>query len=597
VLSLTYRGQHLYSERAFSASPFQLWRVVEWFFPRFAGDPGVLGPGAHWQYALHPGAVLYIWSVTLGVLPLVTILLAALRRDFWDRRAVGLAAGAAVSLLFAFGSVLPLYRLLFLVGVLRRLRYPIKFYLLTTLCVALLFGLAVESLSRRRPARREAILLGIFGLFYVAAAAGAREAGPVEAAIRPLLASLKASSEALLPAIRASLQGDAWLGLAASAAAALLVFLPSRIGKPGDGYWPGIATLLLALPAGLPLFVSADEKTLDRPPALAAALAGTGRLFVAPSLPEFAVLASGTAHHELPPRVGPFARVQIEELIPQTGSPFGVRYAFDSDPDGSYGWYNRIASEVLSASKPAEKCRLLAAFGARWILDDEPQSLPCGKPLTGVVIAGRRLVLSELQGIPAELRWAGRAHERISLSGALELVRSEGFHPDTDIVLPGRENREALRETGRASLSGARIEADAARADVDADGPGYLIFSRTFFHAWKARLDGAPVSVLVANGRDLAVAVLRGRHHVEFEYDRRPFVEGVLLQLAALLTLGACLIAVGRPRTGSPRPALPRQESAATNESPREARMRRPTTPPTSPADAGSPAPGRRGNE
>src|SRR6266536_1911874 len=65
---LTYRGQHLYSARAFGASPFAAWRMVEWLFPRFGGDPGALGQGAHWQDHLHAGDLVYIWSVTFGVL-------------------------------------------------------------------------------------------------------------------------------------------------------------------------------------------------------------------------------------------------------------------------------------------------------------------------------------------------------------------------------------------------------------------------------------------------------------------------------------------------------------------------------------------------
>jgi hypothetical protein len=548
VLSLTYRGQHLYSERAFGASPFQFWRLVEWFFPRFAGDPGVFGPGAHWQYAFHRGEVLYIWCVTLGVLPLAAILMASLRRDFWDRRSAGLAAGAAVSLLFAFGSALPLYRVLFFVEALRRLRYPIKFYLLTTLCVALLFGLAWEGLSRRRAGRREAAVLGALALLYLAAAAAMREGGLVDAAIRPWLASLKGPSDALLAAIRGSLRGDALLGLAALAVAALLLFLPGRTVTARDGYWAGLATILLALPAGLPLFVSGDEKTLERPPALAATIAGTGRLYVSPSLPEFSVLLSGTAHRQLPGRVGAFARVQIEELIPQTGSPFHVRYAFDADPDGSYGWYNRIAGEVLTASKPEDKCRLLLAFGTRWVLEDEPRSLPCGTSRTGIVVAGRRLVVSELSGAAPELRWAGRAHERASLSGTLELVRSERFRPETDVVLPGHSDRNASADAASASLSATRVEADRASANVDADGRGHLVFARTFFNTWLAKLDGAPVAPLVADGRDLAVAVPKGRHHVEIEYDRAPFTRGVWLQLAAFVALGTGVIAAGAKR-------------------------------------------------
>src|SRR6266498_3040956 len=106
VLPLTYRGQHLYSARAFGASPFAAWRMIEWLFPRFDGDPGALGAGAHWQYALHSGDVVYIWCVTFGVIPLLAIAIAGLDRDFWTRRAVWLAGGALVSLLFAFGSSL-----------------------------------------------------------------------------------------------------------------------------------------------------------------------------------------------------------------------------------------------------------------------------------------------------------------------------------------------------------------------------------------------------------------------------------------------------------------------------------------------------------
>ena len=590
VLPLTFRGQHLYSARAFSASPFQLWRTLEWLFPRISGDPGALGPGGHWQYALHPGDVFYIWSATLGVLPLILILLGALRRDFWDRRALWLAAGATGTLLLAFGSALPLYRLLFFVQALRRLRYPIKFYLLTTLCVALLFGLALESLRRRQAGGRETALLLAVAALYAATYFAAQPGGPVDAAIRPLLASLKAPPDALLSPIRANLRGDALLGLAAAAVAGLFAFLGARKPKPSRGEFLGIATIVLALPAGLPLFVSADEKTLERLPALQAPLRGPGRLFVSGALPEFNVLASGTAHPALPLRVSQFARVQIEELIPETGSPFGARYIFDEDPDGSYGWYNRFASEVLSASNARQRCRLLLAFGARWILDEESGGFACGGPVTGVVIAGRRLVLSEIPGAVKDLRWAGRTHYRASLSGTLELVRSEAFGPSTDVVLRGPADRDAPRETSRAELSNVHAEADRASTDVVADAPGHVIFSRTFFRAWRSRLDGAPTPILVANGRDLAVAVPAGRHRVEFEYDRRPFVCGVALQLAAFLALSVSIILARRHRRSAAL-TLKSPTLSATTGSPTRARTSPPTRRPTSPEDVGSPEP------
>ena len=537
VLPLTYRGQHLYSARAFAASPFPAWRMIEWLFPRFGGDPGALFAGAHWQYALHPGDPIYIWCVTFGVIPIAAVAIAALHRDFWTRRTLWLTGGAIVSLLFAFGSALPLFRFLYSVGFLRRLRYPIKFFLLTTLCLSLLAGFAAERLrpgTSRAGRKAGLVLLGlalIYGTAFLASGAGGR----LELAIRPHLAGLAASAADLLPAIRRSLAGDALFGLLAAVVLALVLF--SRRPIRGRNFLLGLATLLLAFPWALPLFVSADEKDLTRPPALAGALSGSSRVYVSPRLSEFNVLASGSAHPNLPPRVVKLARVQIEELVPLTGAPFGVRYVFDPDPDGSFGYYNQLAYEALAASTPEQASRVLRAYGARWVLDDQGRVHPFLRPVLGFEVAGRRLLLSEISEPVAALRWAGREFRRSSLSGALDLVRSERFLPESDVVLPGRSDRGPEGPEGRGTLRSARVGADAASADVAAENAGHVIFGRTYFSAWKARLDGRRVPVLVANARDLAVAVPAGNHHVEFEYDRAPFHRGVILQAASFLLI------------------------------------------------------------
>jgi hypothetical protein len=543
VLPLTYRGQHLYSARAFGASPFAVWRMVEWFFPRFDGDPGALGAGAHWQFAFHGEEIVYIWCVTLGVIPLAAVLIAAARRDFWTRRTAWLAGGALVSLLFAFGSSLPFFRFLYSFPALRRLRYPIKFYLLTTLCVALLAGFAGQRLrpEASRAGRRAGVLLLALVLLFGAAFLVSREAKAFDRAVAPLLSGLALPASELLPEIRRTLAGDALFGLLATAVVGLILF--SRRPIRGQCHLLGLATLLLAFPWALPLFVSADEKDLARPPALARDLKGPGRVFVAPRLAEPGGLSTGSAHSALPPRVVKLARVQIEELVPSTGAPFGVRYAFDPDPDGSYGYYDRLAAEALAASRPEEASRLLRAYGARWTLDDQGGVRPFFKPVTGFEVAGRRLVLSEILDPVAELRWAGRRFRRASLSGAIDLVRSERFLPETDIVLPGRSDEGPEGTERGGTLVPARVEADRASADVRAAVPGHVVFARTYFPAWKARLDGRPVPLLVANARDLAVAVPAGDHHVEFEYDRAPFSRGVILQAVTfLLVLATSLI-------------------------------------------------------
>ena len=226
-----------------------------------------------------------------------------------------------------------------------------------------------------------------------------------------------------------------------------------------------------------------------------------------------------------------------------------MRYLFDSDPDGSYGYYNRLAGETLAVSSPLQRSLLLRAYGARWALDDEGASRPLWRSLTGFSIAGRRLVLSELPDPVPELRFVGREHRRTSLSGALELIRSENFRPETDVVLPGRQDRDASGVVAPARISVEELGPDRASARVDAAAAGHLIFSRTHFRAWRAQLDGRETPVLVANARDLAVAVGPGQHRVRFEYDRMPLCRGVALQAAAFTAL--LLAALGARSPGA----------------------------------------------
>jgi uncharacterized membrane protein YfhO len=101
------------------------------------------------------------------------------------------------------------------------------------------------------------------------------------------------------------------------------------------------------------------------------------------------------------------------------------------------------------------------------------------------------------------------------------------------------------------------LDSDRAAADVDASAAGHLLFSRTFFPSWKAEVDGAPARVLLANGRDLAIALPAGRHRVEIFWNPTPFRSAVGLQLLALaLTLAiAASELVRRPRRARATPA------------------------------------------
>lgn len=557
VFPLTYRGQHLYSESAFGAASFKAPRALEWLFPRLSGDPSVVG-GRSGPSAPGETEFVYIWCVTFGVLPLLAVAGAGIRREFWNRRTTAIAAAGVLAWLFSFGLALPFSRLLFAVGFLRRLRYPIKFYLLATIALALLAGFAADRMRDRRPARRLVVLLTGALVLYAAVALASAPGGWIAQAIAGGQPPGTLAPAETVSRLLAAIRGDAVVGAATVVALASL-WLSRRPGQPGHAL--ALLTTALALPWALPLFVSASAKESARRPAIVPALHGSGRLYVSPNLPEPDLTVIDPARPGSP-RYEKFARTLTEELVPATGLPFGVSYIFDHDPDGSYGWYNRIANEAAAAARPDERSRLLRAFGARWALAGDGERFPLFHPVTGVTIGGRNLVLHALDDPLPDVRWVERAHTRRSLSAAIELVRSQGFDPAASVVLPGREDFDppppAASPAPPPTLSIGELSPERTAGSVEAKAGGWVVFARTYFPAWRARLDGRPVRPLVANARDVAVAVPPGRHAFALEWDRGPFHRGVIAQAAALaaaLLIGIFTFAPGSREGAAPPPA------------------------------------------
>ncbi len=345
--------------------------------------------------------------------------------------------------------------------------------------------------------------------------------------------------------------------------ALVALLLRVRKAEADIGYVFGVLTLFAALLWGLPLFVTGASEELSRPPALARLVAGEARLY-SPDPPAPSLRSLEPEYPRKLPKVSKVARLQIEHLFPATGSPFGVASLFETDPDGSYGFYNRVASEAAAVSPPIERDRLLRLFGARFALSPEGKDYPLFRARTGLSIGEERLMLFEDPHPLPPLRWAGRVHRSRSLSGTLDRVRSEAFEPESDVALPGAKDESPAGPGSSARFASVATQPSSAVAEVEADGDGYVLFSRTFFPAWKARVDGLPAPVLVANGRDLAVAVPAGSHRVEIAYDRRPFRWGVGIQAAALLAavavaLGRTVYGAGIPSGKSPRCASRRR--------------------------------------
>jgi hypothetical protein len=78
-------------------------------------------------------------------------------------------------------------------------------------------------------------------------------------------------------------------------------------------------------------------------------------------------------------------------------------------------------------------------------------------------------------------------------------------------------------------------------ADIEADGTSVVVMSQTYYHNWRAYVDGQPAPLLRANHAFQAVQVPAGPHHVRQIYKDSAFRAGAAVSLAAW---PCCLLAL-----------------------------------------------------
>ncbi len=92
-------------------------------------------------------------------------------------------------------------------------------------------------------------------------------------------------------------------------------------------------------------------------------------------------------------------------------------------------------------------------------------------------------------------------------------------------------------------------------ADVEAAAPSLVVVAQTYYHNWRAEIDGQPAPLLRANVAFQAVQVPAGKHQVHLFYHDRAFEIGAAISLCMWVN---CLVSylTLRRRELPPSPAL-----------------------------------------
>jgi hypothetical protein len=122
----------------------------------------------------------------------------------------------------------------------------------------------------------------------------------------------------------------------------------------------------------------------------------------------------------------------------------------------------------------------------------------------------------------------------------LQMLARTNFDPRAEVYLPLAE-ADSITATNPAlvKITAEKISAQQIEAAVEADAPAMLVAAQTYYHPWRAYVDGRPVPLLRANFTFQALEVPAGSHRVKLVYEDRQFYRGATV---SLVTLAGCLI-------------------------------------------------------
>jgi hypothetical protein len=135
-------------------------------------------------------------------------------------------------------------------------------------------------------------------------------------------------------------------------------------------------------------------------------------------------------------------------------------------------------------------------------------------------------------------------------TAALETICHTNFNPRSVVILPPDTAGAVLNTNGAAaSVTSFTMGREKIEVKVKAEAATLLVLAQTYYHPWRAYVDGAPAPLLRANYAFQAVPVPAGEHTVRVVYEDKKFQAG--LGLTSITALAVVLLIFWR------RPELP----------------------------------------
>ncbi|MFM8470886.1 MAG: YfhO family protein [Limisphaerales bacterium] len=156
---------------------------------------------------------------------------------------------------------------------------------------------------------------------------------------------------------------------------------------------------------------------------------------------------------------------------------------------------------------------------------------------------GTRKFAGPLVDSPAKVQFGSPAE-------VLNHILSPDFRQPVTAYLPSEAQGSVPTNAANARVTTRRFAALEILAEVETDAPTLVTVAQSFYHPWRAFVDGQPVKLWRANYAFQALAVPAGKHTVRLVYVDEQFRLGVGISLAGLAVCGFLWWRAGRMTNG-----------------------------------------------
>jgi hypothetical protein len=429
-----------------------------------------------------------------------------------ERRVWLLVACAVVALLFAFGDHTPIYPVLRrIIPQLSLITYPVKYLTLVAFFAPLLAAFALArpqnlSLGERRKFLSNLLLIGFILLVLLGGILFWAWRFPFQG-----------------DDVRATLSNGISRGLFLLTTGALLLFLAS-VSKPGPRR---IASLILVLVAWLDVITHEPTQNPTAPPTIYTSRLAREKLAMSPQ-PEL-----GKSRAMLTP-MAEWQFVHSAISSPQNNFLIGRL---------CYGANCNLLDAVPKVDgflslTPRENGDVLSLFYTRTNAD-----FPGLEDFMGVsqISAPDQIYHWQSRSNFLPLVTAGQEPIFRDDTRTLQALTQNDFDGSKVVYLPPMQWLVPFADQNNTYVLDTRFGIQTVDTVVETDDPAIVVVAQTYYHNWRAEIDGNPTTILRANHAFQAVLVMSGRHQIHFYYEDHAFEIGATVSIVAWLGCLICL--------------------------------------------------------